>query len=343
MMDKKAIYKKLYNKYIWYREVLKRHNHTRIGPLKKLRAIKYGYSSDFYRLYNLDKNSPDDYISEYKRILSRDIDGDYKLLLDDKLLFTEFFSRMVKVPAIEYYIKDGLYDKSLCRTTFEGFITDFKGKKYILKPNNGGGGHGVHIIEEKDGIFIDYKPATVAQLEDLIKKSNNSIINEYITQHEYASEIFPHSVNTIRLITIRDPETGESMIPCAAHRFGNSNTGAVDNVSSGGYVTQIDIETGTLGESRKTSCNGPIRVHPDTGKQIYGTRIPHWDAICKDVLSASKACPYLPFIAWDIAVTEDSYVALEANASCSLELFQMFGSIKGSKLWDFYKYYGIVR
>ena len=70
MMDKKAIYKKLYNKYIWYREVLKRHNHTRIGPLKKLRAIKYGYSSDFYRLYNLDKNSPDDYISEYKRILS---------------------------------------------------------------------------------------------------------------------------------------------------------------------------------------------------------------------------------------------------------------------------------
>ncbi len=342
-MNKRKILAGAKRKYVWLQEVMIRHNNQKLGIRNKIKAIKNGYSSDFYKLYNLDKgNNPEDYISEYKRVVSRNIDGDYKILLDDKILFTEFFSRFVKVPNIEFLIKDHIYDKNYNIISFEQFASDFKNKKYIIKPINDGGGHGVHIIEENEGFFIDYKKATSNDLETLLKNCNNSIVNEYITQHDYSASIYPKSVNTIRLITIRDPETGECMIPCAAHRFGNSNTGAVDNVSSGGYVTQIDIETGTLGLSKKTSSPKAIKVHPDTKATIFGTKIPRWEEICKDVLLASKKCPYLPFIAWDIAVTQEGYVALEANASCSLELFQMFGSIKGTPLWRFYEHYKIV-
>ena len=343
MVDKKAVYRWFYHKYIWYREVIKRHNGARIGLGNRIKALKYGFSSDFFKLYHLDRNSPEDYISEYKRIISRDIVGDYKVLLDDKIIFTEFFSRYVKVPEIVYLIDGGLMDSAFNRISFGAFLSEFKGRKYIVKPIKGACGRGVHIIEENDGIFIDYQKADEKALEELCARCDKSIVNEYICQHVYASRVFPGSVNTIRLITIRDPDTGDVLIPCAAHRFGNSTTGAVDNVSSGGFVTQIDIETGILGYGRQFGSDDPIEVHPDTGADILGVQIPNWQGICANILSAARHCPYLPFIAWDIAVTEDSFVVLEANASCSLELFQMFGSIKGTKLWDFYRHYGIVK
>lgn len=342
-MDKKELLRPLYHKYIWYREVIHRHNKARIGLRHKLRAIRYGFSSDFYRLYELDKNPPLDYISEYRRIVSRDIVGNYKILLDDKIIFTEFFSRYVNVPEIKYLLDKGLYDGHYNRRTFDDFLADFHNTKYIVKPIKGACGNGVHIIEERDGIFIDYAPADARALEALLRACDQSIVNAFVTQHEYSARIYPGSVNTIRLITIREPDTGEVVIACAAHRFGNALTGAVDNVSRGGYVALVDIDTGTIGYARKTSSPEPVRVHPDTGAQIEGTVIPRWNEISAAILAAGQRCAYIPFIAWDIAVTDDSYVVLEANASCSLELFQMFGSIKGSKLWNFYRHYGIVK
>ena len=342
-MSRKTIFNAVLHRYIWYKEVIKRHNKTKIGILHRIRAIKYGFSSDFYNMYNLKSNSPDDYISEYVRVLSREIDGEYKILLDNKILFTELFSRYVKIPKIEFYIEDKIYDSERKIASFDNFITKIKGRKLIIKPINDGGGHGVHIIEENSGLYFDFKKISKNELKERIGECKDSIINEFIVQNRYASKIFPNSVNTIRLITIKDPSTGEYTIPCAAHRFGNSNTGAVDNVSSGGFVTQIDIATGVLGYSKRLNDDRAYKSHPDTCCGIYGVKIPRWKEICSDVLSVSARFPFLPFIAWDIVVTENSYAVLEANASCSLELFQLFGSIKESALWDFYKYYGYVK
>ena len=176
----------------------------------------------------------------------------------------------------------------------------------------------------------------------LFKKCNYSIINEYICQHDYSSSIYPMSVNTIRLITIRDPKNNEIVLPCAAHRFGNSKSGIVDNVSSGGFVTQVDVESGTIGLAKSFTDSTAIKIHPDTKAAISGVQIPRWNKVCREVIAAHQKMPYIPLIAWDIVITEDNYSVLEVNASCSLELFQIFGSLKGTPLWDFYKYYGIV-
>lgn len=340
---KKNLKLKVKRKWLWIKFVLIKDNHSRIGPLQKIRAIRYGFPSDFWKTYDLKHNNPKDYIPEYMRQYSREIDGDYKVLMDNKVIFTEWFGRYVKVPKIRFLILDSIYDTQHKRITSDEFLDGFKEQKYIIKPIEGSGGHGVHLIEESDGLFIDGRQADRGNLEELIGKCRGSIVNDYVVQHEYSSRIWPKSVNTIRIITIRDPETNEILLPYAAHRFGNSLSGAADNLSSGGYMTKIDIQNGQLGPAQKWHDTTLVKIHPDTGVAICGTVIPGWSKICRDLIAVHGKMPYIPFIAWDVAVTPDDFVILETNASCGVDLMQRFGSLRGTKLWDFYRYYGIVR
>ena len=328
---------------IWMKHVILSKNNAKIGLSNKILAIKKGFSSDFFQIYNLNKNNIDDYISEYKRYLSREINGDYKFILDDKIVFTSLFEKYVNVPKILIYILDNIYyDGKILKD--EDIINVLSNKKTILKPINDGGGHGVHLIElnEKNS-YIDYEKVDEKDIIQFIKNSKNCIVTEYVKQAKYSENIFDKTVNTIRIITIRNPKTGKVSIPCAVHRFGNANTKGVDNVSSGGYVTEINIDNGKLGLTKKLSDLKPIEVHPNSKAKIKDVIIPNWKKIIADIIDVANKFPYLKFIAWDVVVTEKGFYILEANTSSSLELFQIFNTLKNTELWDFYKYYKIIK
>jgi len=86
----------------------------------------------------------------------------------------------------------------------------------IAKPIAGAGGKSVHRIVSLPhglgrGMFV---------------------VESGIRQHLYASSIHPHCVNTIRVLTLKDPDTGQHFVAGAAHRFGTQRTGCVDNFSA---------------------------------------------------------------------------------------------------------------
>ena len=330
---------------LWYQTVIKEHNNVKLGLTHKIRAIFYGFSSDFYKMYNLEKNNPKFYISEYKRLLSRNINSKYMLLFDNKIIFEKIFSNFVNVPRNVIIILDDLYDYNGNIITKDKLSDVLKNEKYILKPaSDTGGGAGLKLLSIKDNhIQFDGSCLNFDKLYDELLKFNGCIICDFINQNEYSKKINPDSVNTIRIITLKDPYTNKFIIPCAVHRFGSKKSGFVDNVSSGGYVSLIDISTGVLDKTAYGFDPKFVDYHPDTKALIKGVKIPNWDNIKCKILATANNFPYIPFIAWDIVVTDEGFSVIEINASTSLELFQVFGSIKDTELGNFYKYYGFLK
>ena len=94
---------------LWIKYVLLGKKQEKIGLSNRILALKKGFSSDFFKMYDLNKENIDDYISEYSRYLSREINGRYKIVLDDKIIFTEVFGKYVNVPKIIMYNIGNIY------------------------------------------------------------------------------------------------------------------------------------------------------------------------------------------------------------------------------------------
>ena len=341
-----VIIKKTKNLGLWYQLVLKEHHNFKLPIYHKLRAIKYSFSSDFYYLFELNKNNPKDYMSDYQRTLTREINKNYLMLFDNKIVFEKVFSKYIPIPKTIMIIENGIYDREGNDITINSLNHILKKDEYIIKPTaDTGGGMGVKLLKRiNDNCFeLDKKQYDSKELYNCLSKMKGNIVTEYIKQHQYSEKINPTSVNTIRIITLRDPNTNEYIIPAAVHRFGSKKSNVVDNASSGGFITNIDVETGTLLETKTFSSLESFKVHPDTHEKIYGTKIPHFEEIKKELLKTAKKFPYIPFIAWDVVVTEDSFSIIEINASSGLGIFQIFGSLKNTKLGDFYKHYGYFK
>ena len=176
-----------------------------------------------------------------------------------------------------------------------------------MKPMTGSGGHGIHIVNcaELDGGLYDYC------------KRKNAVAEELIVQHPVLSQIYSHSVNTIRVFTYNTKVIG------AVLRIGQGGA-KIDNASSGGIFAPIDITTGIVTSGAfDFNLSEVLVVHPDTKKPIPGICIPYWGK-CKTMVEAtSTLLEGLPLIGWDVAITENGPILVEANCEPEIPLLQI--------------------
>lgn len=92
------------------------------------------------------------------------------------------------------------------------------------------------------------------------------------------------------------------------------------------FAAPVDLDSGTLGPAHsKDLGRGTHARHPATGALIGGRRIASWPAVAALALRAHAACPWMPFVGWDIVDTADGPTLLEANAYWGANLCQMAG------------------
>lgn len=124
----------------------------------------------------------------------------------------------------------------------------------------------------------------------------------------------PSSVNTIRITTIQDGKGGY-VIHFAIFRIGAGGS-PVDNWCSGGLAVRINPD-GTLSETGlfEDNAKSPATEHPDTHLPFAGFRIPFYQEAADLVLRAHREeCAPMFAIGWDIAITEEGPILVEANA-----------------------------
>lgn len=260
-------------------------------------------------------------------------------MFDDKLVFYDLFNKDFCIPKNLAWINNGVINNLkgdiLNPDQLTSLIKD--NKKVIVKPNRGGGGHGVILLLflDEDFVLLNYEKTSYLDLYNKLLKLSDYIITPFVEQADYAKNLYNKTTNTIRLISIYDKN--KASIVYAIHRIGTKESIPVDNAAKGGLFSKIDLESGKLSFALSYSNLKAIEYHPDNNSRIEGTKVPFWEELKKDIIKIHEKYAYIPFLAWDIVITKNSWAAIEVNASSDLEFFQMFEPMKNHELGKFYK------
>lgn len=237
-------------------------------------------------------------------------DDVYKL--DNKGMFNKSFKEFLGRDWL--LVKDSTYDE------FLQFCN--KHKIFMVKAQDTCQGKGIEKIN------IDNVNNIRKLYLELIEK--DAIIEEYITQHHKMNQLCELSVNTIRVETIL--YNNEIYIPGYVLRVGNG--ASVDNFAAGGIICKVDDETGIIKNNGLNKKMDEFKVHPLSNIEFNGFKIPLWEDVKKLAIEASEIskniAPGVKLIGWDIAITEDRPILIEANCFPDITMLQTLES-KGSK------------
>ncbi len=313
---------------------------------RKLACLREGFLPFSHVLYELDENDASDYLSDRQHKHTRAIDGRGAVLLADKVAFALMLPFMgAPTPTLEAVLTGGRLHP--VTGGGEGWLRERLGSggPLVLKPATGAGGEGVLVLRRgEDGPVVNGTPTTWAQLETRLSALDYSVVTAFVEQAEYAARIQPASTNTMRLLTMTD-ESGRPFLAGAYHRFGSSRSFPVDNWAQGGVSVGVDPETGRLGPGALFPTGGKVvwtSHHPETGERIEGTTVPGWTAVRDGVLALAGRLGFLPYVGWDVVVTDTGYMVIEGNHH-TLVGFQVHGGLlRDPRVRSFYRRHGIV-
>lgn len=287
-------------------------------PLEtRLRAARLGLSAHSYLWMRLDDPGadPETYLKSGDHI--RRLNHRHIVPLHNKYTFQLLTEpHLPALPELYGVVDEGVF-RPQAATEDDLFTVLERVDKLILKPVRGAKGAGVQVLGRTgEGLVLDGDPVDRSAVRDRLTGLDEYLVTEFVEQHDYAATIFPDATNTLRLHSVFDRQTGEAEVFRALHRFGSEASAPTDNWSRGGYCVPVDIATGRL--KRLLLVDGATRSarerHPVTGAQVAGVTVPHWEQVCELVREAARLHRYAPLVGWDIAVTADGPVLIEANA-----------------------------
>jgi glutathione synthase/RimK-type ligase-like ATP-grasp enzyme len=213
-------------------------------------------------------------------------------------------------------------------------------EQVIVKPIDGGGGHGIVLLTKENGTLYVRKKGSRLPLKSWQLKYP-SVVQEYIRQHEKLSQ-FSRSTNTVRIVTLLQ-KSGEVLIVGALIRFGVGDA-FLDNTSQGGVSVGINVEDGSLKEIGQDSDCRQYRVHPTSLIEFKAFVIPKWSEVVALAKEVQTKLSYCKLLGQDIAVTDKGPMLIEINeAYDNVGLERAYGPIlKNKKVWSAFKSYGLL-
>lgn len=247
-------------------------------------------------------------------------------VLDSKTASALFFRSLgIRCAQQVLFSRDGqLFDGSmnpLAPAQALARLSEARGRRIFFKPDDGRGGAGVRVAQvTEQGALLDEESRPFAA-EELLKllTGQNLIVELGLLQRDDLSAMYPNAVNTIRIAS--ETHRGRSRIVFAALRLGSGGR-LVDNVCQNGLALCVDVETGELQARASNQWDQPFLAHPDTGYVFQGQHIRDWPQVIQFVLDAAARSPFFRHVGWDIALTEDGPVAIEANLGYEIDLPQ---------------------
>lgn len=323
---------------------------------RRLWLWRRGFCSQSAVLFDFDEYDYRYYLSDYGQILTGRINGSWNEALNNKFAthqllqpFSAYLPELYGIitddrmayepesiegeplggPATETASQSGVSVSD----AFELIDTSLReNESVVLKPIYGTQGDGVMMCSFEDGEYhLDGERVARNELVDTVSALEEYLVYERIEQADYAKQLFPDTVNTIRLTTMWDYEENEPFIAESVHRIGVDDSIPVDNFSKSGIAAKVDVETGAVSDGVR-KCSEPNlslehhRCHPDTDERIAGTQVPNWSIVRDSVLELARYFSFAPFLGWDIVVTEGGFSIIEINPEPGL--FQELEPIK---------------
>ena len=241
-------------------------------------------------------------------------------LVDDKVLCKQCLQEFdLPVPEL-IGVVDSMRGASHLEDTLGG------NTEFVIKPAHGSGGDGIQVITDRktdyfvdsDGKLVEYADLkhhvtnVIGGMYSLGGQPDVAMIESLVHFDPAFKSLTYHGVPDIRVIVYKGyPVMAMSRLPTRrSHGKANLHQGAIG--------VGIDLATGiTVGG---VSGNSPVNIHPDTGQEIQGFRIPHWEKI----LMMSSQCyeaVNLGYLGVDIVLDRDhGPLILELNARPGLNI-----------------------
>ena len=314
--------------------------------------MKHHELNELYTGYGLDVKdfrSPEDFVAHRDFCLERNAGVRKKqatygnaytdiTLVRNKYIFASYIEATVGADAIPATIglMDG--DQIFLHKTREWIpVTVFckQDFRYVFKIVDGTYGDGVRLVACENG-SLRYGGAQHTP-EEFIQECRGKrfLIQDLIIQHEALRAFQTSCVNTIRAITIRGKKTGKIELFAAFLRVGNDNDSFVDNRAKGGLAVGVDPETGRLMKYGfpHERFGTKTDTHPLSGIVFEGYQLPYWQETVDLIVNAHKQFPDIATIGWDVTMTDEKPVIVEANDSWEISGPQdTFGGLK--ERWD---------
>ena len=272
-------------------------------------AVKYGagyMDYDLFEMYNLTPDQRDTYLTRGRNneIVAKYNDRAHMDDLGDKIRFNTKFSRFLHrewVPVTRENRDDVL-----------AFLS--RHPQFMAKPSTGSCGWGIEKLSVSDFPSLDDLYAHLAE------KAPQLELEEVIRQHPAVAAIYPGSINTVRMVTIRG-KSGRVYLVTAMFRIGNGKF--VDNFNSGGMVAPMDPDTGTVIDRALDKQKNLYVNHPATGTPIQGFTFPDWDKAVDLVRQAAQVTPEVGYVGWDVCFTPDGPCLVEGNQFPGHDIYQL--------------------
>ena len=272
-------------------------------------GMKYGAGYQDYRLcefYNLTPEQRATYVTRgiNNQIVAKLNRREAYHFVEDKTEFNTIFA--------DFLGRGWLNMEKASESEFEDFMASRE--VIISKPAASTCGKGVEKLKKSD--FDSFK-AMYAHL----KEQGSGLIEDCLEQHPDISAIYPHSINTLRIVTVIGRDN-EPHVVYAFIRIGNGGR-YVDNINAGGMAAPIELESGRIQYAAFDKDSNYYDVHPSTGCPIVGRVIPYWKESLETCLKAAKMVDGLGYVGWDIAVTPNGPVLIEGNHFPGHDILQM--------------------
>lgn len=310
-------------------------------------ALEKGFVPGRLKLFGDDfnENTYKNYYPDYEYFMAHPMNNHFIIWINDKLTL----KYMLNTPELsrympEYYLyieNDGHYSYLMDAPSTIKRDSDFiynllvEKKHLALKPNHGAGGVGFFGLSYRDNkIYRNSQEISREELEALKPLLNGYIITEFIEQSDEMEEVFPGTDCALRIVLYKKVQEHIEDVPdygclIAYARFGSARSDSASNLCHGGLAVQIDWETGTYrgGFRGNTKFWGEPGMrgfdnHPDTGINVDGKPIPHWDKIRAGLLDICRYLSSLDYFGMDVIVTKDDFKLCEINSAPSAGLGQ---------------------
>lgn len=288
-------------------------------------TLRHGWPNDFYFSYGFDVKGNDE-IKEYyhyqpfARLRDRyNSSGDHNstAILRNKFLFGMFCSYLGVDSGdnIGVINNAGVYMPHLKQTiTLSDFLKETRGN-FFVKLIDGECGCGIFTmtIADDGAITVNGEQALIDNIESLTR-GGTYLVQRTVEQHPEMARLHPQSLNTMRLVTIKNIHSGKISVFPSILRIGTGNS-FVDNTSQGGVAVGIDFETGRLKQHGflKPQFGSRVDTHPDSGIRFSEFTIPHLKEAMDQAAFLHSMLPDIHSIGWDIAIGPNGPIFIEGN------------------------------
>ncbi len=200
---------------------------------------------------------------------------------------------------------------------------------FVIKPIDGIFSQDVMVVRSlnraKNSLTLD--DGSTFGLDAFIEKisafrDRGMLLQDLLLPHPIIKQACGPRICTLRMITTNS-STGAKLL------YGlwkiTVGTNMADNYWRGNMLAPVDLDTGIVGRcvqgmGKDISFH---EIHPDTGQQLTGLKIPGWKEVLQQCLNLTRCLDGIPIQAWDVALTENGPVFLEVNVVGSVFLPQL--------------------